>query len=397
MDSLESIRLEQFRQFQKEIRGSERYLIVGLDIAKDSHHAFFGTATGRTLWKRWLFDNSKEGFQELLLQTEALQVRHGLPQVVFGLEPTANYHKPLGEHLIRHGHQLVLVSGVAVKRNRELLDGRWDKHDTKDAANVADLISQGKCLYYEHPDPRIRDLRLLLSLKKRLKRQEQGIRVRIRNGLLAQYFPELDRTFPRLIASKKERDLLSAMQQPSSIGCAAHPEVAFAAKVMVQELQQARESLKAVQERIQKLCFQFPEYAYLLSIPGFGPEVSSQVLAAIGDPFRFGKGSQVLKMAGLDLSADRSGKASERARPVISKKGKADLRYALYQAAFIASIRNAAFTAYYTLRLKARSQEPGIQAKRRVKLAAKLLLIAWTLMKRKEVFDPERLVPSALL
>jgi len=37
---------------------------------------------------------------------------------------------------------VVLVSGVAVKRNRELLDGRWDKHDTKDAANIADLISQ---------------------------------------------------------------------------------------------------------------------------------------------------------------------------------------------------------------------------------------------------------------
>ena len=129
-----------------------------------------------------------------------------------------------------------------------------------------------------------------------------------------------------------------------------------------------------------------------MSIPGFGPQVSSQVLAAIGDPFRFGNGSQVLKMAGLDLSADRSGKTSERARPVISKKGKANLRYALYQAAFIASTRNAAFTAYYTLRLKARSQEPGIQAKRRVKLAAKLLLVAWTLMKRKEAFDPERLI-----
>jgi hypothetical protein len=33
----------------------------------------------------------------------------------------------------------------------------------------------------------------------------------------------------------------------------------------------------------------------------------------------------------------------------------------------------------------------------RVKLAAKLLLIAWSLMKRKEAFDPERLIPSALL
>ena len=31
---------------------------------------------------------------------------------------------------------VVLVFGVAVKRNRELLDGRWDKNDTKDAANT---------------------------------------------------------------------------------------------------------------------------------------------------------------------------------------------------------------------------------------------------------------------
>jgi len=396
MDSLDRTRLEQFRQFQKEIRGSEQYLIVGLDIAKDQHHAFFGTATGQTLWKRWLFDNSQEGFQKLLLQTEALQVRHGLPQVVFGLEPTANYHKPLGEHLIRKGYQVVLVSGVAVKRNRELLDGRWDKHDTKDAANVADLISQGKCLFYEHPDARLRDLRTLLALKRRLKKQEQSWRVRIRNGLVAQYYPELDPSFSRLIAPGKERDLLSAMQQVSSIGCATHPEMAFEAAVTIEQLRQIRETLQAVQERIQKLCFQFPEYPYLLSIPGFGPEISSQVLAAIGDPFRFGNGKQVLKMAGLDLSSDRSGKTSDQARPVISKKGKTDLRYALYQAALIVSTRSAAFMAYYTRKLRGRAKEPGIRTKMRVKLAAKLLRIAWTLMKRKEAFDPKRLILSPI-
>ena len=62
---------------------------------------------------------------------------------------------------------VVLVSGVAVKRNRELLDGRWDKHDTKDASNIADLISQGKCLYYDYPEMGLRDLRTLLSLKKK--------------------------------------------------------------------------------------------------------------------------------------------------------------------------------------------------------------------------------------
>ena len=71
---------------------------------------------------------------------------------------------------------VVLVAGTAVKKNRELLDGRWDKHDTKDAANVADLIAQGKCLFYEFPLPDIRELRNLLSLKRRLKKEEQGYR-----------------------------------------------------------------------------------------------------------------------------------------------------------------------------------------------------------------------------
>src|SRR3990170_6034380 len=120
-------RLEEFRQLRQEIRHSEEYLIVGIDIAKDRHHAFFGTATWKTLLRRLVFSNDYEGFRKLLDQAEALQVRHGLKKVVYGMEPTANYHKPLGEYLITQGRTVVLVSGVTVKRNRESLDGRWDK------------------------------------------------------------------------------------------------------------------------------------------------------------------------------------------------------------------------------------------------------------------------------
>ena len=87
---------------------------------------------------------------------------------MLGLESTANCHKHLGEFLIKHAHSFVLVSGVAVKKNRELLDGQWDEHDTKDSANVADLITQGKCLFYECPSMVLRELRSLLSLKRRL-------------------------------------------------------------------------------------------------------------------------------------------------------------------------------------------------------------------------------------
>jgi len=151
MDVKESNRLKEFRQLKKEIRGSKEHLIVGIDVAKNKHHAFFGTATGKVLLRRLVFENDLDGFERLLTHMEALQVQYSLCKVVFGLEPTANYHKPLAEYLIKGGHMVVLVSGVAVSNNRELLDGRWDKHDTKDSANVADLISQGKCLYYDYP------------------------------------------------------------------------------------------------------------------------------------------------------------------------------------------------------------------------------------------------------
>lgn len=196
MEQVDGIRLREFQQVKKEIRGSNQYLIVGIDVAKERHNAFFGTATGRTLYKGLVFDNTIEGFRKLLTLTEALREQHDLTKAFFGVEPTANYHKPLGEHLIKCGHVVVLVSGAEVKNNRQLLDGRWDKHDTKDSANIADLISQGKCLYYEYPDPKVRDLRSLLSLKRRLKKEEHGLRVRIRNQLLAQYFPEMESLRP---------------------------------------------------------------------------------------------------------------------------------------------------------------------------------------------------------
>jgi transposase len=197
MNKLDNNRLKEFRQLKEEIRGSKEYLIVGIDIAKDKHHAFFGTATGKTLFKGLVFENNREGFEKLVVQAEAIKVQNGLKKVVYGMEPTANYHKPLGEYLIKGGHGVVLVSGFAVKRNRGTLDGRWDKHDMKDAANVADLISQGKCQYYEYPTEGLRDLRNLLSLKRRLKRQEHGMRVRIRNHLIAQYYPEMDGYYGR--------------------------------------------------------------------------------------------------------------------------------------------------------------------------------------------------------
>ena len=116
--------------------------------------------------------------------------------------------------------------------------------------------------------------------------------------------------------------------------------------------------------------------------------VHLQIESTIGKPHRFESRSQVLRLAGLDLSAQRSGESSDRAKPVISKQGKSSLRYALVQAAMVASTANTDVKEYFTRCIRGRELERGIALKMKVKLAAKYLVVAWTLMKDNKKFDP---------
>ncbi len=423
MNNEDITRHQQFEQLKKEIRGSKEYLIVGIDIGKETHHSFMGTATGKSLYRKLIFKNNIDGFTMLLAHVESIKVQNDLSEIVFGLEPTGNYHKPLGNHLIRCGYNVVMISGVAVKRNRELLDGRWDKHDTKCAANVADLISQGKCQYYEAPSSKISEIRDLLSLRKILKKEEHRLTLRVRNNLLAKFFPEFDRYFGQnkksglgvvrwcidtgRIAGMEFNDFFNtvtvrrnSLKQKQrlikihalaidSIGCSTNSSTEFEAKLLVAKIKLVSEHIKETEDIIHDRCQEFAEYRCLMSIPGFGPYISSMVMAKIGNPFRFNNRRQVVKMAGFDLNANRSGKSSAGAIPKISKKGSGDLRYALYQAALVASARNIHFIKYFTRKLKGRAKERGIKTKMRVKLAAKMLVIAWTLMKHRIEFNPD--------
>jgi transposase len=207
-------------------------------------------------------------------------------------------------------------------------------------------------------------------LKRRFKKIEQGYKTRIRNNLLAQYFPEMDQSFGnvegpaivkwcvdpkeigalsleefiRLVSQRpgaEQRRRLSTIhtKAQTSIGCEVTGSTSFEGTILIEALDQLHVMIKETDRRIAGVCKRFPEYEYLLAIPGFGPDISSKVLGAIGNPHRFENKRQVLKMAGLDLSADRSGKKSD-TTPVISKKGKADIRYGLYLVALSASLKN---------------------------------------------------------
>jgi transposase len=66
-------RFKMFCQLRRQIRGSGDHLIVGIDIAKEKHHAFFGTAKGQSLWRRLIFTNDLTGFRRLIEQVDTLK------------------------------------------------------------------------------------------------------------------------------------------------------------------------------------------------------------------------------------------------------------------------------------------------------------------------------------
>ena len=73
MNIEENIRREQFCQIKSEISGSDQYLVVGIDVAKDKHHAFMGTATGKSFLRKLVFENNLEGFRKLLERSDAVK------------------------------------------------------------------------------------------------------------------------------------------------------------------------------------------------------------------------------------------------------------------------------------------------------------------------------------
>jgi len=172
-----------------------------------------------------------------------------------------------------------------------------------------------------------------------------------------EFFSAVTRT-RREIAQKQRLEKIHRLAA-NSVGCPTGPAVEFEADLLVKKLEQVRQQLKQTADLMEDFCMQFTEYNWLLTIPGFGPYIAARVLASISNPWRFDSSNQVIKMAGYDLAAKRSGKKSNDAVPVISKRGNGELRYALYQAAHVASTRNPYFIRYFkrNVRCKVRLSE----------------------------------------
>jgi transposase len=418
--------LEMFGTVESEIRGGANdYLIVGIDVGKHEHHAFFGTATGETLSEPLVFGNHRFGFEQLIARADELEVELDLSRAVFGLQPIAVYHKPLLEYLIRHEESVVLVPTLTGHPERG--DRWWERHPAIRLAAVAERVAQGQLA--AAPDPELEGLRQLVRTRAQLEQQAQGVAKRIRNHLVAQYFPELeggdvatsgapDRVVwkmlrtgfdPEVIARmrleefwqrvaepgwdpREAAQLVAAWQAaPGSVGCAQSAAVHWEARRLADDGERLHRQLAELDELIGQLAQRRPGYASLLTIPGVGPRVAAMMVAELGEPHRWRRCHPVLRRAGLDLiRTPRSGPGTDRGWPRISRRGNAALRAALMQTARVAVRCDPTIRAWFTQGLAGRAPERGVRRKREVKLAAKLLVVAWRLIERGETFDPDK-------
>jgi transposase len=310
--------------------------------------------------------------------------------VVCGLEPTGTYHQALATFLEAQGADVVFLSSSVAYWNRRTQDGTWDKNDRKDAANCADLLEQGKVLFYSQPTGPLAELRHLVRCLRRARTELAACKARWRTTLRPSLAPAGAPLPQRLWAE------LPAVLQVWERAAPGRPAVskgrlplglATACADLGAQVTAVQGRIAVLEAACTPLAERLPAYGLLRSIPGVGPTVAAILLAEIGDIAWFTQFSQLRKLAGLDIIRVQSGRAAGQMR--ISKCGRGLLRWALYHAAKGLGRTPTGQARVAALHAKRRGDRfAGF--KTLVELAAKQLRVVWGVWRSGTPYDPTR-------
>src|SRR5574341_1673503 len=178
-----AMRVKRFRELKATLRTNRERLLVGLDVAQAEHVAHLRQAHTRVVLPQLGIPNTTRGFAQLWARIQQAQRATGCREVVCGLEPTGTYHEAVARFLEAQGADVVLISSSVAYWNRRTQDGTWDKNDRKDAANCADLLEQGKILFYSQPDGPLAELRRLVKVLRRARGELAACKARWRTTL----------------------------------------------------------------------------------------------------------------------------------------------------------------------------------------------------------------------
>ena len=399
-------------------------IIIGVDIASETHYARAFDWREIELGKVFIFGNSAEGFYGFSNWISELAKKTNKDHIMIGTEPTGHYWFSLGTYLRDNGIKVVLVSPYHVKQSKELDDNHPSKTDRKDPKTIAKLVIDGRYIEPYIPEGIYADLRVAMNCRWRIIREQTVLQNRIQRWLKI-YFPEhrnvfgsfdcisslmILRTAPlpadvialgadginaiwrkaklRAVGLKRATSFVAAANE--SIGCADGSTAArMELMLLLDDYESKLQQYNAVMKTVEELCDQLPEVAELVKIKGIGLVTVAGILAEVGDLRRFDSPRQIQKLAGLAIRENSSGK--HKGRTSISKRGRAKLRCILFRSAIVLSSQNQEFKEihrYFTTR----TDNPLKKKQSIIAMSCKLIRVFHTIITKGYEYDPTKLL-----
>ncbi|SEH06006.1 Transposase IS116/IS110/IS902 family protein [Candidatus Venteria ishoeyi] len=215
------------------------------------------------------------------------------------------------------GHTVKLIPPYQVK---PFVIG--NKNDHNDAIAIAEAAHRPKASFVPVKTLEQQDIQSLQRIRERLIRQRSATSNQLR-GLLAEYGIILPTGLYRL--RKGLPDILEDAQQPLT------PVARKFIQMFYQELLAYDKRIQETENETIALLQTDEDYQRLQTIPGVGPIIAANMLAAVGDAKYFKNGRQMAAWIGLTPKQHASGEISRLSG--ISKRGNSHLRRLLIHGA----------------------------------------------------------------
>lgn len=402
---------------------TEKTLVIGIDIAKSNHYACATDDRGRELKKSWLVKQSRQGFESFYAEILSLMGRYEKTNVFVGFEPTGHYWMNLASFLEVRNIPYVLVNPYHVKQTKELEDNLQTKNDAKDARLIALMIPRG---HYSFPRVMSRidqELRRGSSFRDRIRKDKGSVLNRIRRWFDL-YFPEFSRVFKgigvhakailrlvplpcdvldmgsevifqtmraqqvKALGPKKIDELYQAASH--SIYCSDSPDMARREiYFLLDQLDMFEAQIDEITSHLIELAKELPDFQYLRTVKGISETTVAELLAETGSLKLYDHPRQLIKLAGLTLTVQESGKMKGQKK--ISKRGRKKLRQLLYKTVFPLIRNNDAFNQLFEY-YKSRNENPLKGKESILVLCSKVLRIFHSLTHQERVFDQDRMI-----
>ncbi|MED1471682.1 IS110 family transposase [Bacillus salipaludis] len=413
-----------YNQNKKIAQITSQTLIIGVDIAKFKHVSRAQDFRGMEFGSPFHFENTKEGFGHFLIWISELKREHAMEKVMVGMEPTGHNWFNLAHILKENEIKFVVVNPLHVKKSKELDDNSPTKNDVKDAKVIAQLVKDGRYAEPTIPQGVYAELRVAKKIRDLLTEDLQTVQGQVHNWI-DRYFPEFLSVFkkwegkaalqflklyalPHEIIDFSDQELLTHLRKAvtRSVGLNKIQELKQAANKSIglrQGSNIAKLELKTLLDKYDLIQLKFedldskidiflekiPGVPQMLAIKGVGRDTVAGFFAEVGDLNEYTHPRQIIKMAGLSLKENTSGK--HKGKTTITKRGRKKLRALLFRVCMILVAKNSAFKslhAYYTQR----PDNPLKKMQSLIALCNKLIRIFFSISKKQFEFCEQKML-----